>query len=476
MEASNGSPTHRKTAPSNGLKQAVLSPNETLAQSVALIAPTAAPLLTVPLVYASAGQGSWLVFLISTLTIVFVALNINQFARMSASPGSLYTYISAHMHPVLGILAGWALLIAYIGTAIALCAGLTNYLNIVLKTLTGLQALPLLLAVISVGLASWLAYCDVKISARLMLGLEALSVALIAFVALSILVQHGFRPDMVQFKLQGATPEKLRNGLVLAIFCLVGFESATSLGSEAKDPLRSIPRAVKWSAILAGLFFCFCAYTEVLGFRGEAQTLDKSLAPIHVLARRAGLPSILGVLIDFGAVVNFFSCVLACITAAARVLFLMGRHGTLHSQLGEAHKSRQTPHRAVLLSSLATFTPLAILIILKVGALDIYGLTGTIATFGFLTAYILISVAAPIYLRALGRLNARDIAVSILAVLAMGTALLGSVYPVPPAPYSTLPYIYLALLLGGLIWSVVLKARSPLLVDPVGKDLNVLVD
>ena len=56
-----------------------------------------------------------------------MALNVNQFARISASPGSLYTYITDHMHPRFGVLAGWALLIAYVGTAAAVSAGLTNY-------------------------------------------------------------------------------------------------------------------------------------------------------------------------------------------------------------------------------------------------------------------------------------------------------------------------------------------------------------
>ena len=79
-------------------------------------------------------------------------------------------------------------------------------------------------------------------------------------------------------------------GLVMAMFSSVGFESATSLGSEARDPLKSIPRAVLWSAILAGLFFFLSAYAEVLGFRGEAETLDKSVAPLHLLAHKAGLP------------------------------------------------------------------------------------------------------------------------------------------------------------------------------------------
>ena len=261
--------------------------------------------------------------------------------------------------------------------------------------------------------------------------------------------------------MQGVTLEKLRLGLVLAIFSSVGFESATSLGSEARNPLTSIPRAVKWSAVLAGLFFFLCAYAEVLGFRGEAQTLDKSPAPLHVLAQKAGLPALVGTLTDLGAVVSFFSCFLACITAAARVLFLMGRHGALHAVLGEAHEQKQTPHRAVLLCSIAAFLPAAIMTLRGVNLFEIYGLVGTLATFGFLTSYILVSTAAPLYLRSQGRLTTQAVCISILAVLAMGAALLGSLYPVPPAPYSLLPYLYAGLLLSGFAWSVIWSTRSP---------------
>jgi amino acid transporter len=446
---------------SNGLKSAALSPSETLAQSVALIAPTGAPVMTVPLVFGLAGQGCAFAFLIATVTILLVALNINRFARISASPGSLYTYITDHMHPKIGVLAGWALLIAYVGTASAVSAGVTNYANVILRDRVGVEAFPLILTALVVVFACYLAYRDVQMSARLMLWLEAGSVALIALVALSIIIRHGWRPDTGQLTLQGVTLEKLRLGLVLAIFSSVGFESATSLGWEARNPLTSIPRAVKWSAILAGLFFFLCAYAEVLGFRGEAQTLDKSVAPLHVLAQKAGLPALVGTLTDLGAVVSFFSCFLACITAAARLLFLMGRHGALHCVLGVAHEENQTPHRAVLLSSLAAFLPAAIMTLRGVNLFDIYGLVGTLATFGFLTSYILVSAAALLYLRSQGRLTTQAICISILAVLAMGAALLGSIYPVPPAPYSSLPYLYAGLLLSGFAWSMISSARSP---------------
>ncbi|MGD1097766.1 MAG: APC family permease [Bryobacteraceae bacterium] len=449
------------TSTSYGLKSAALSPSETLAQSVAVIAPTGAPVMTVPLVYALAGQGCAIAFLIATITILLVALNINQFARISASPGSLYTYITDHMHPRFGVLAGWALLIAYAGTAAAVSAGAVNYFNVILRDRFGVQGSPVFLIALVTMFACYLAYRDVEISARLMLWLEAVSVALIALIAFRIIIQHGWRLDVGQLTLRGVTPEQLRLGLVLAMFSSVGFESATSLGSEARDPLISIPRAVKWSAILAGMFFFLCAYAEVLGFRGDAQTLNKSVAPLHVLAQKAGLPPLVGTLTDLGAVLTFFSCFLACITAGARVLFLMGRHGALHSVLGEAHEENKTPHRAVLISSIAAFVPAGIMTVRGISLFDTYGLIGTLATFGFVTAYILVSAAVPIYLRSLGRLTPQALGLSTVAVLAMAIALLGNLYPVPAAPYSYLPYLYAGLLLLGFAWSTIWTARSP---------------
>ncbi len=91
---------------------------------------------------------------------------------------------------------------------------------------------------------------------------------------------------------------------------------------------------------------------------------------------------------------------------------------------------------------------------------SIYGLAGTLATFGFVTTYILVSVAAPMYLQSLGRLTPQAIGISVWAVVAMAVALLGNLYPVPPAPYSILPYIYAGLLLGGFAWSTLWHGES----------------
>ena len=86
------------------------------------------------------------------------------------------------------------------------------------------------------------------------------------------------------------------------------------MGAEARDPLRTIPRAVIQSAILGGAFFTICAYAEVLGVSMAGQNLATADAPLHVLATVGGLPA-LGLLIDIGVLVSLFAGVLACISA-----------------------------------------------------------------------------------------------------------------------------------------------------------------
>ena len=54
---------------------------------------------------------------------------------------------------------------------------------------------------------------------------------------------------------------------MICIFSLVGFESATTLGGEAKNPLKNVPRAVIVSLLITGAFMVFMSYVEVFGTR-----------------------------------------------------------------------------------------------------------------------------------------------------------------------------------------------------------------
>jgi amino acid transporter len=434
-----------------GLRREILSPMETLAQSVSTIAPTTTPAATIPLVCALAGNGTWVAYALATVAVLLVALCIGRYARYSASPGSLYTYASMTLPPWLSATVAWSLLLAYVATGSSVIGGFYHYANLLLHDATGRVYSTVLLATLVTGVSIWIAYRDIKISARLMLWIEAASVTVILVVVALLLARHGWHLDGEQLHLRGMTGSGLRLGLVLALFSFVGFESATTLGAEARNPLQTIPRAVILSALLAGAFFIVCAYAEVLGFHTAGQDLGASQAPMHVLARAGGVP-MLGLLIDIGALVSLFAGTLACITAAARVLLLMAHNGLAPDSLRNTHARNQTPSRAVIITGIAALAPAAVLAVRGASGLDVYGWLGSLATYGFIVAYALVCVALPRYLRDHGVFRAGAQIVPWLAATAMLLALVGNLYPVPEGPYGRLPYIYLAYLAAGLLW------------------------
>jgi amino acid transporter len=432
-----------------GLRKEILSPMETLAQSVSTMAPTTTPVATIPLVCALSGNGTWLAYVLATLAILLVALCIGKFARYSASPGSLYTYASTILPPWLSAIAAWSLLLAYIATGSSVIGGFYHYGNLLLHDATGHTSSAAALAVIVTVISGWIAWRDVKISARLMLWIEAVSIMAIVIVVAMVLLRTGRHLDLEQLHLRGMTGSGLRLGLVLALFSFVGFESATTLGSEARNPLKTIPRAVLLSAIFCGAIFVVCSYAEVLGFRSVGQDLGASTAPMRVLARVGGVP-VLGLLIDIGALVSLFAGTLACITAAARVLLLMAHNGLAHGAMRKTHVEHATPTMAILVTGAAAVLPVAILAIRGSSGLDVYGWMGSLATYGFIVTYALVCIALPGYLRRHNAFRPAARIVPALACAAMLLALAGNLYPVPEGPYGKLPYIYLAYLVSGM--------------------------
>jgi amino acid transporter len=434
-----------------GLRRGALSPMETLAQSVSTIAPTTTPVATIPLVCALAGNGTWLAYVLATVAILLVALCISRFARYSSSPGSLYTYAAMILPPWMGAVAAWSLLLAYIATGASVAGGFYHYANILLVDAVGHATSTVMWTIVVAGLSIWIACRDVKVSARLMLWIEATSLVVILVVLILVLAGHGIHLDPEQVHLRAMTGSGLRLGLVLALFSFVGFESATTLGAEAHNPLKTIPRAVIGSAVIAGAFFIVAAYTEVLGFHIAGQDLGTSEAPMHVLANVAHLP-VFGILIDIGALVSLFAGTLACITAAARVLLLMAHNGLAHGSLRETHVRHETPIRAVMVTGVATGLPVAVLAARGASGLDVYGWMGSLATYGFIVAYALVCFALPRYLRDHGVIPSGAQVISVLAGIAMLLALVGNLYPVPEGPYGKLPYVYLVYLACGMLW------------------------
>lgn len=442
-----------------GLRAGALGPLETLAQSVSATAPSTSASLTIPLIWALAGNATWFVYLLATLSMLLVGFCVSRFARLSASPGSLYSYTADTLPPVFGAAAAWGLLLAYLATGASVAGGALYYATVLSQQFfhwspPGVPTLAVVCAI-----AGYIAYRDVKLSAEVMLWIEAVSVGLILIVLALLAFRLGLQFDTRQFQLQGASLSSLGTALVLSIFSFVGFESATTLGGEARDPLRTIPRAVIQCALLSGVFFMLCAYSEVLGFRGESTALSETTSPLHLLARKAGV-SPLGVGIDFGAFVSMFACVLACATAAARVLMRMAKDRLIPAALARTNQRHGTPGAGIILSAALMFAVVSIMTQQGVTGYSIYDLLGSMAVFGFLTAYALVALALPFARKALGQHSHTVAAVSFLTVAVIVLIGVYDLRSAPDAVHARIPYLYLAYIAAGLMWFW-LRSRRP---------------
>ncbi len=445
---------------------------EAIGQSVANVSPTLTPAVAVAVVAATAGTASWLVYVLATVALVVVGFNIGKLASKISAAGSFFIYISRGLGPTAGMLAGWAMLAAYVFTAMALTAATALFVQSLITALGSTIVIPtyLLFAAISI-LVYLFAIRDIRFSSRLGLGLEVMSVAIIAVVCFLSWKNHGFAMDPKQDHLQGAGLGAIAQSIVFGIFSYVGFESAATLGKETRNPKRVIPRAVILTPILAGIVFIVTTYVIVQGFGDDTAKLGASSGPLADIV--AGKSSALTVLVYIAATVSCFACALASINSFSRILFSLGRYQFLHQAMGSVHHKHQTPHLAVTIGVIINFVVCAALY--RQANTDLLGWFGTIASFGFIIVYFLCSVASPLLLRKTGEASATVYAMGMIGALLMVLSLIGSLYPVPAAPYDYLPYGFLAYMLAGAIWFVLLKNRVPQVVLRMEHDLEGVV-
>lgn len=450
------------TAPA-GLRRNHLSLFEVIAIAIAVIAPTAMPTLAAPEVYGTSGNGTWLAYLIATLSLVFVSFNINAFARHEASPGALYVVAAKGCGLLWGVIAGWSLLIGYVFTASALLSGSAGYLLGLFHQFIQGGSDVLIGAFFSIALlgVAWaLAFRGVKLSSRTSLAIEAATVTIIFGLLFGALLIQGPIVDHAQITLQAVTPGQIRLGLVLAFFSFVGFEAATAVGAEARNPFKAVPLAVLLSVVISGLFFVLVAYGLVATFHHLGQDLSQSNAPLASVATGLRLPWF-GNFISLGVALSGFACTLGSINAASRILYALARHGLFSSRASQTHEVHATPHVALAVVALAALAISLLLTFLKVHFLDAFAYLGTLSSFGFIFVYILVSAGTPLYLRKRGLLRLRHVAISLIAIGLLGVALYGSVYPVPRWPLNIIPYVFLVLVVAGVGYFIGLQIFAP---------------
>jgi APA family basic amino acid/polyamine antiporter len=162
--------------------------------------------------------------------------------------------------------------------------------------------------------------------------------------ALSVVSPHGFSYSIIQ--------------ACIAILILVGFESVTSMGEEAKNPKRDIPRAVLLSLVIQGAFCYLFEYFGACYFLNSGYKLTQaatSPAPIGDImyivgtwffgSTKAGWWFMM--IEAFTVFLALIGTTLSCMNTGARVTYAMGRDEEVPAHFGLLHGRTLTPYRAI---------------------------------------------------------------------------------------------------------------------------------
>ena len=467
------------TGASPDLKRGALSMPEVLAQSVANMAPSAAMALLPLLVFAGAGNGTWVAFLVALLALLCIGYCAAQFGRRINSAGSFYVWVTKALRPSYGHAAGWGLILGYIATGMATVYGFAIYGADFLTRIGApgnnrgiLVALFLVDTLVATGVAIF----DIGVSAKTALILESISVTVILILCVNIWVHNGTVFDTHQLTLTGVKPGGILVGVVLAIFAFVGFESAGSLGVESKNSFRNIPRAILWSCLIVGLFYVVVSYSQIYGFQNVKGGILASTAPLPDLATHTGI-GFFAYILDLGIICSMFACTLACINAGSRLIYSMARDGMGPSAVGIVHRARNTPHIAIAVTAVPMIAIPIVLTLANQAAVNATGWVGTVATFGFMLGYALVGIGAPIFLRRAGASASLAWVLGLLGAAIMvfvfwanwlPQTIPGHLFPALTGAYLWLPYIFLAWTAIGIVYYAIWQRRNPAMAAQVG--------
>ena len=432
-----------------GLKRS-LSVWQAVGLSMALMAPSMAANIN-PQGAIGAGRAVPLAFLIAAFGVLLVAYTFVRLCQYFRHSGSVYAFVGATLGPRAGVVAGWGLVGTYTFYAVTTAAaagifgtGLLDSLGI-WKNQPAWS--PMLLVGVVLALALLLAALPARRGTNLLLTVELTTVALILVVTAVVfgkLISHnapgGNHFTMSVFSLQHGTGiSALFLGVVFGFLSFAGFEASATLGEEARNPSKDIPRAILGVAIFGGIYYVVVTAAEMMGFGTSAKGISAFGTTPSLLGFLGAsyVGSWVGNIITLGTTISAFGCCLACTVGASRMIFAMYRDS--FGERGPGKVSRWgTPTVAtgvVMVMTVAIYvTYIGVSNVTSNVATNAFLWSGTIGTLILLVAYVLATIGMTLLVfvrRRMPSVPMWQIVVPIAAIVVLGYTLYRNVYPYP---------------------------------------------
>jgi amino acid transporter len=459
-----------KVDPANPIAAAQLRSNslglsDLIFQGVTHIAPASNVLFTFPVIALKAGPDMPLSLLLATIVCFFIGNTVSQFSRYTPSSGGYYSFATRGLGSRAGFMATWSYLIYDILGP----AGSCGFLGYLISDMLRLQFhwhIPWWLVALCAFAAVWvLTYYGIQLSSRVTATLGGIELLIMFALSVTFLLHPGagsvysapFNPSLAPHHFRG-----ILAGMVFSVLALSGFEGPAPLAQEARRPASFISQAIIASLMATGVFYIFTSYASAIGWgTGNMAAFATNPNPYYALGH--ALWGAAWSLVVFALINSSIGVGLACTNSASRVLYTMGRAGTLPNSFAKIHPTHQTPAFAIAMVQM-----IGIGAVLLVGFFlqpeNIFAFLETIATLAVVVLYSMANLALTLYMR---REHPdqysvwQHAVVPIMATLALIPVLFVTVYPKPDWPYSMTPYIYIMALAGGGGYMLWRESRDP---------------
>ena len=420
---------------------------EAIGISVALMAPSMAANINPQGTAGTVGRAVPVAFALATAGILLVAYGFVRLCQNFHHAGSVYGFVGATTGPRSGVVAGWGLIGTYIFYACvtSMAAGIfgSKFLDEIGVWRNQPSWAGFLVGAIAITLAYFLAIAPARNGTRTLLILEAFTVILILITSFIILgklmgghAPGGHKIDTSVFTIPSGTgTSTIFLGVVFGFLSFAGFEAAATLGEEARNPRRDIPRAILGTAIFGGIYFVFVTAIEVMGFGTDAAGI-KAFINSGSLMGDLGTQYVgawMGTIITLGAAISAFGCCLACIVGSSRMLFAMGRDGENRRLTSISAKNGIPVFATQIITATAVLIMALWAILGKVKPFDIFVGSGVIGTLILIAVYVLATYGAIKFLFFSGqkRVPAWEIIIPIVGLAVLIYTLYRNVFPFP---------------------------------------------
>jgi amino acid transporter len=294
--------------------------------------------------------------LASMVAMVLTAISYGRMAALYPSAGSAFTYVGKGIHPYLGFIAGWAMLLDYI---------LTPLFCVIYGTLSLQRAVPgvpfVVGAALFAGSITMLNLRGIRSTAMANQAMLLFMLAvLLSFIVLAIrfIVAHSGMAGLFSleplYKKATFDPRAIAGATSFAALTYLGFDSVTTMAEDVVNPRKNVMLAVVTVCLFTGIFGGLLVYLAHLAWPNYMTFANVDTAFVDVTGRVGG-PILLTTTAVLLVVANF-GAGLTSQVGAARLIFGMARENALPRRyLGRLHPTRNTPHVNIILIGCLAF-------------------------------------------------------------------------------------------------------------------------